>query len=241
MCALLCTVMCAFAQDGSRIEKLLTEADGLIEMNKLDQALGKTQEALKINPSDLAALQKRIDIYYLMNDDKEALNFTEMAIRQYPEDAELYYLRGIINNTREKYAKALSDFNEALEWANDSIAYKIYLGRGISQMNLMEYEQAMADFSKSIALNDTVASAYHSRALLNYEIKDYHAAIDDFQRALDHSEGTPVLYFNMGMAYYRLDDLTNACPYFHRACTMGNTNACRMALMECAKEIPNIP
>jgi len=48
------------------------------------------------------------------------------------------------------------------------------------------------------------------------------------------------LYFNLGMSYYRLKEREKACPYFHKACTMGNTNACRMALMECAKAIPTV-
>lgn len=230
------------AQEDSRINNLLTEADIYIGNNQFGQALEKTREALQINSSSMAAIQKQINIYYLMNDDKEALRLIESAIDEYPDKPELFYLRGIVNNSRERYGRAVEDFNQALALLDEDDTYKVYLGRGISYMNLTEYEQAMADFSKSIELNDSVASAYHSRALLNYELKDYQAAIEDFLMALDYAaEESAVLYYNLGMSYYRLSDNTNACPYFHKSCTMGNTNACRMVLMECAKEIPDIP
>ena len=230
------------AQDDSGMIDLLTAADNYISHNQFELALEKTQEVLTKYPGSIPAIQKQINIYYLMNDDKEALRVVELAIRDHPEEPELYYLRGIINNTREKYSRAINDFDQALALPGGNDQYKIFLGRGISHMNLVEYEQAMSDLSRSIYLNDTIASSYHSRALLNYELKDYSAAINDFIKALDYSDvGNAVLYFNLGMSYFRLEDNLNACPYFHKSCTLGNNNACRMVLMECAKEIPEIP
>jgi tetratricopeptide (TPR) repeat protein len=91
----------------------------------------------------------------------------------------------------------------------------------------------------SIQKNDTVASAYYTRGIVNYDIKDYEAAAEDFQKSLQYSEGNAALYFNLGMSYYRLEQKDKACPNFNKACSLGNTNACRMSLMECAKAIPN--
>jgi len=77
--------------------------------------------------------------------------------------------------------------------------------------------------------------------MVNYELHDYPAAIKDFQHSLEFSEGNAALYFNLGMSYYRLNEKENACPNFNKSCSMGNTNACRMSLMECAKAIPSVP
>jgi len=220
---------------------LLSEADELIIGNKLAEAMLKTEEALEISSQNLPALQKKINIYFLMNNIKDAMSSAEMAISSYPEVPEFYYLRGLINNARGKYIKAMDDFNYAINLQPEGNLYKYYLGRGVSHLNLLEYEQALNDFSTSIEQNDTIASTYHSRAMTNYELHDYAAAINDFLKALDYSEGNAVLYFNLGMSYYRLNEKDKACPYFHKACTMGNTNACRMALMECAKSIPSVP
>lgn len=229
------------AQEDDRIQALLTQADILIAENKLPEALTRTLDAIEIAPSSLPALQKRINIYFLMNDEKESVRYADEAIRQYPDVSEFYYLRGIINNARGKYIRALDDFDKGINLNPQENLYRYYLGRGVSHMYLLEYDMALNDLTASIEQNDTVASAYHSRAMVNYELRDYAAAVSDFLKALDYSEGNSALYFNLGMSYYRLNDKIKACPYFHKACTMGNTNACRMTLMECAKAIPVIP
>jgi tetratricopeptide (TPR) repeat protein len=229
-----------FAQEDKKISALLAEADILIISNNLSDALSKTQEAISLSPSNLQAMQKRINIFYLMNNDKEAIRYADDALKQYPDEPEFYYLRGIINNSREKYIKALDDFDQAINMQPGDNSYRSYLGRGVSHLNLLEYEQALSDFSKSIELNDTVASAYYSRALVNYEIKEYSTAVDDFLKVLDLTKENPALLFNLGMSYYRLNEKEKACPYFNKSCKLGNENACRMTLMECVKALPNI-
>ena len=120
-----------------------------------------------------------------MQNYKEALRYADDAIKSKPDEAEFFYLRGIVNNSLEKFNKALDDFTTAIDIGENEDLYKVYLNRGIAYHNLLEYEPAMADFSRSIELNDTIASAYHGRAMLNYELKDYTAAIDDFNKVLD--------------------------------------------------------
>ena len=229
------------AQENSKVQTLLAEADGCISRNELTEALGKTREALQMSPESIPALQKQISILFSMKEDKEAMRETEDAISRYPEEPDFYYMRGVIYNSREKYERALDNFDRAIEFKSSPNLYKFYLGRGVSHLNMMEYDLALSDFTSTIEMNDTVAGAYRGRAMANYELHDYSAAVSDFLKTLDYSKGNSALYFNLGMSYYRLDEKSNACPYFHKACTLGNTNACRMALMECAKAIPTVP
>jgi tetratricopeptide (TPR) repeat protein len=229
------------AQDNSKVQNLLAEADACIGRNELTGALEKTREALHMSPESVPALQKQINILFLMKNDKEAMKETDDAISLHPGESDFYYLRGVIFNYREKYERALDNFDRAIELKSSPNLYKFYLGRGVSHLNLMEYELAANDFTSTIEMNDTVAGAYHGRAMVNYELHDYSAAVTDFLKTLDYSKGNSALYFNLGMSYYRLEEKSSACPYFHKACTLGNTNACRMALMECAKAIPALP
>ncbi len=229
------------AQDDLKVQSLLSEADACIRRNELNEALGKTREALLVSPQSIPVLEKQINILFLMKDDKEAMKEADDAISRYPSEPDFYYMKGVIYNSREKYERALDNFDRAIELKTSPNLYKFYLGRGVSHMNMMEYDLAMSDFTSTIEINDTVAGAYHGRAMVNYELQDYSAAVTDFLKTLDFSKGNSALYFNLGMSYYRLNEKSNACPYFHKACTLGNTNACRMALMECAKAIPTVP
>ena len=182
---LLLGVIKASSQEDAAVNALLVETDILISKNNLAEALSKVQQAVERAPDNQLLLQKRINIYYLLNDEKESVRYADEAIRKYPDVGEFYYLRGVINNSREKYIRALDDFNQAINLPATDNMYRYYLGRGVSHMNLMEYDQALADFTTSIEQNDTVASAYHSRAMVNYEIHDYAAAAVDFLKALE--------------------------------------------------------
>jgi tetratricopeptide (TPR) repeat protein len=227
VCIFFFTVSGLVAQDEARISTLLGEADALIASNNLQGAMEKTTQALAISPDNTNALQKQINIYFLLEDEKESLSLADKAIRLHPEVPDFYYLRGIINNRKNE---ALDDFNNAINLQTSGNQYRYYLGRGVAHLNLLEYEQALADFTTSIELNDTVASAYHSRAMANYEMKDYAGAVSDFLKTLDYSEGNAALYFNLGMSYFRMEEKDKACP-FHKS-VPGYTNACRMALID---------
>jgi tetratricopeptide (TPR) repeat protein len=229
------------AQENTKVQSLLTEADACIGRNELNVALDKTREALTISPESIPGLLKQINILFLLKNDKEALKEADDAISRFPSEPDFYYMRGVIYNAREKYERALDNFDHAIELKSSPNLYKFYLGRGVSHLNTMEYDLAISDFTSTIEINDTVAGAYHGRAMVNYELHDYSAAVTDFLKTLDYSKGNSALFFNLGMSYYRLNDKSSACPYFHKACTLGNTNACRMALMECAKAIPAVP
>ncbi len=225
-------------QDNSRINILLQEADTELEKSNFSEALSRVETALVLSPGNVRALEKRVNIYYQMNEIKEASKHVNEAIIEFPDESELYYLRGLINISRKKYYKAINDFNRIFELEQPVEFYKVYLNRAVANTNLQEYELAIEDLTKSIELNSTNASAYHSRGMVYYELKDYELAVNDFRQAIDLSHDNPVTFFNLGMSYYRLEEKERACPYFHKACSLGDKNACRMAFMECAKNLP---
>lgn len=219
-------------------EALLAEADLNIKNGKYDVALSKVNEVLISEPSDLQAIKMKINIKFLQNELKEALELVENTIDKVSGDDELIYLRGVINMGREKYEKAVSDFNIIIHRNTYPLMYKVYLNRGVANQYLLEYEMAASDYSKSIELNTENASAYHSRGMLNYQLKDYAAAVDDFKKSLKISENNPESQFNIGMCYFRMEETDKACVHFHNACKEGNLNACKMVMMECAKDLP---
>jgi len=227
-------------QTSVRITLLLDEADSLITDNRLPEALAKTEEALSLSGSNKTAQQYRINIFYLMQNNKEALRFADDAVKKYPKDPDFLYLRGIINNSAGRYGKAADDFTAALESGKNGELYKIYLNRGVAYHFMVDYESAMSDFTKALELNDTAASVYQGRAMLHYEMKDYTAAVEDFNKVLELGQENAAILFNLGMSYFRLEQKEKACPLLQKSCTLGNKNACRMSLMECVKSIPEV-
>jgi tetratricopeptide (TPR) repeat protein len=224
-------------QENPKTDLLLTEADAELDKSNFDEALRKVERALALSPRYVKAWEKRIIIYYQMDNIKEASKYVDEAINEFPSEGELFYLRGLINLDRKKYYKAVNDFNKALDYKSVD-PYKVYLNRAVANTSLQEYDLAIDDLTKSIELNSDNASAYHSRGMVYYELKDYEQAVRDFTQAINLSQDNPVTFFNLGMSYYRMEDKDSACPYFHKACSMGDINACRMAFGECSKNLP---
>lgn len=226
------------AQEQSRIDILLEDADKALENSDFEKSLESVEHALGLSPDNIKALEKRINIYYQMNNIKEASKLVDEVMKKYPAEPGFYYLQGLVNIAKKKYYKAVDNFNKVFELNKPIDQYKVYLNRGVANLNLKEYDLAMDDLTKSIELNNTNASAYHSLGMVYYELEDYRSAVENFSHAIDISQDNPVTFFNLGMSYYRQEDKESACPHFHKACSLGDKNACRMALMECSKSLP---
>lgn len=166
---------------------------------------------------------------------KEAYKILEDAIADQPNNPEYYYARGILNNTKEKYSKALPDFEKAAKLNRHFNPFGIALNTGIAYLNLEEFDSAIDYLTKAVDLDPTNATAYHSRGLANYSQDYFKEAVEDFLKSYELNPDNPIVLFNLGMAYYKLNDTENACLYFHKSCQSGNTNSCKMVVMVCTE------
>lgn len=205
------------------------------KMGRFNDALNDLETLKTINPGNIAVLYEKAEVYHLMGDTKKAQEILDDAIKKQPEAGELYYYRGLLANEKERYSKAIPDFEKALNFENSIEKYKIYLNKGVAHLNLLEYDQALVEHNKAIDLHNKDASLYHSRGLVYYGMGDYDDAITDFSIALQIFNENPETYFNLGMAYLKKTDKKNACHYFHKSCQFGNKNACKMVLLECTQ------
>lgn len=210
-----------------------TKGEILLTRKDYNGAIALFNKAIEINKSHFQSYVGKSKAYNLLGDTKEAYRILDNAIQEFPSSSELFLARGILNNNKEKYSKALLDFDNALK-LNNTNSFGIYFNRGIAYSSLEEYDSALADFTKASELEPTNANAFYSRGLANYQLSNYEASVKDFIRADELNPNNAVTYYNLGMTYYKLEDIENACLYFHKACAMKNTNACKMIIMVCS-------
>lgn len=211
-----------------------TKGEILLSTKDYNGAIASYNKALDINSSFFQAYVGKSKAYNLLGDVKEAFKVLDNAIQAFPSSAELYIARGILNNNKERYSKALSDFDKALTLNANNNAFSIYYNRGIAYSFLEEYDSALADFNKAAEVEPSNANAFYSRGLANYQLGNYEPSVNDFIRSDELSPNNPVTYYNLGMAYYKLENIENACLYFSKSCGMKNTNACKMIIMTCS-------
>jgi tetratricopeptide (TPR) repeat protein len=191
-------------------------------------------KALKEQPTDTAALGGMIKACLLDNDLKEAQKHIDDAVKTYPDNAEFIFRRGILNNKKGQFDKAIEDFNLALSMnALNDLKVQIYLNLGASKLKVESYTDALENYKKALELSPRNPSIYNYKGYANYKLGFFSDAIIDYNNAIDLDPNNAASYYNRGMAYFKTSEKSKACLDFHKSCQLLNNNACKMILMEC--------
>lgn len=102
---------------------------------------------------------------------------------------------------------ALSDSSRVEKHYKDATTYH----------DLGEFERAITEYKKVIALNPNSPLIYNRLGVAYSELKQYDAALDAYRRALALSPMTAEPHYNMGLVYLKQGDLPHALEAFKRA------------------------
>jgi tetratricopeptide (TPR) repeat protein len=75
-----------------------------------------------------------------------------------------------------------------------------YYDRAIGRGNQYDFDQAIADCSRAIEIDPTMAQAYFYRGLMRAKLEDFDEAIADFTKAVELDPHDGDAYINRGFA-----------------------------------------
>ena len=127
----------------------------------------------------------------------------------------IYNNRGAYCNDLADYARAIPDFNKAIEMS-PRFAHA-YSNRGMAYAGLGNHSLAIADFTKAIEIDPGYAHAYYNRGMVYNALGDHARAIADFTKAIEIDPRYTDAYSNRGAAYSSLGDYTKALSDFNKA------------------------
>ncbi len=217
----------------SQNQELIASGKRNLEAKEYAAAVSDFSQVLRQNPGDTIALLGIIRAHTLSENFKEAQRFIDNAIKQYPDNAEFYIRRGILNNLRGQPRRAIVDFDKALELSNDGLKVSIYINRGAAHLKDDSFELALNDFSEALDLNPRSVAALNYKAFIFYRMGNFVESIEEYNKSIDLDSENAMSYYNRGMAHLRSGSKTKACADFHASCSRGNMNACRMIMAEC--------
>ncbi|RQO38739.1 hypothetical protein DBR37_00175 [Herminiimonas sp. KBW02] len=99
---------------------------------------------------------------------------------------------------------------------------RIFYNRGLAYMREKRYEDAIADFSRTIQLNPKVAQAYYNRALAYYTLEKYPAAMNDLNQALALNAKDGSALYMRGLIFERRGCVVQAKQAFAASMAQGN-------------------
>ena len=102
--------------------------------------------------------------------------------------------------------------------AQDAITY---VKNANAKLKSKDYQGAIADYSKAIAIDPQLALAYFNRGVAKNKLKDYQGAIDDYSKAIEINPQYAKVYNNRGNSKYGLGDQQGACADYKMAVSLG--------------------
>ncbi|MGB4269118.1 MAG: tetratricopeptide repeat protein [Spirochaetota bacterium] len=96
----------------------------------------------------------------------------------------------------------------------------LYYNRGIAYMMDKQYDNALKDYSKAIALRPDGA-AYQNKALVHFYLGHYDEAIKVNTQGIQLAPHNGMLYYNRGRAYFMKGQKKEALEDFKKAYSLG--------------------
>ena len=159
-------------------------------------ALEDCETAIQLDPENIEAFLNRGDTHAKLRNYELAIQDYNTAISLNPNGvllALLYLKRADVKSDFGDKKGAIADYNKTIELQpnNTSILTVAYLNRGITRLNLGEYEDGIKDLDEVIRLkqnNDFLLTAYINRANAKSKSGDNLGAVKDYSDAIRFSE-----------------------------------------------------
>lgn len=115
-----------------------------------------------------------------------------LALSYDPQSCRGHLVRAEINAAQKKYKPAISDYNAAILYnnnTNNNGTAGLYYGRGYCELELNNNKAAINDFSYAISLNPDYGFAYWNRGAAYNHNGDYQLAAADYAKAIPYFKG----------------------------------------------------
>ncbi len=158
-----------------KIKELFNEGVKLKKEGKYDLAIGKFNEALKLNAKQPNILEHLADTYFLKGDYNNSIKFYEKAIAIAPDSSELHTNLGNVYFKMGNTAKAKEEFETAIS-KDPSKGDVGYYNLGVLFLNKGDTKSAAGYFEKSIMVNKKYAKPYYQLGMCEINSGNYKRA-----------------------------------------------------------------
>jgi tetratricopeptide (TPR) repeat protein len=112
------------------------------------------------------------------------------------------------------FTVAMAQTDEPVQALNRNV---VYFYRGSAYLQLADYERAITDYDRAVALNPDDAEVYNNRGTAYAEQGQYERAIADFDQAIALKPNDAEAHNNRGLAYANLGQYQRAIADFDQA------------------------
>ena len=194
---------------------LMNRAVCLDEVGEYDQAQQSFDELLRLDPKNDKAYLGLAHLNLSRRDTATAIENIGRSLELSKNNANAYVLRAeILMRSREDYAAALADMDEAIKLEPHFAGF--FINRAFMRYKLDDYFGAMADYDYAISLDPSSIEAHFNRGLLHAEVGENNKAIDDFSFVLDAEADNFMALYNRALLYFNTGQYREAVADYNR-------------------------
>ncbi|MDR0387781.1 MAG: tetratricopeptide repeat protein, partial [Treponema sp.] len=120
-------------------------------------------------------------------------------------------LNALYAHNKNRFSEAVTCYSRILEMNPDnSISSLVYKHRGMANFAQSLYHDAIADFTRALALNPAAYKAVYYRGIVHAVLLQYPEAAEDFSCSLKINPYQPFSLYRRGQVYYHLEDYPRA-------------------------------
>ncbi len=190
-------------------------ANGLKDLNRLDEALASYGTAIALKPDYTEAYNNRGIALHDLSRFDAALADYEKAIALKPDNAEAYNNRGVTLQALNRSAEALASFDKAIAFRSNYPG--AFNNRGNALRDLKQFDRALASYDTAIMLRPGYADAYHNRGQTLQDLNRFDAALASFDKAIALKPDYAEAYNTRGLLLQETARFDAALASFDRA------------------------
>ncbi len=186
----------------------LNRGSGLSQQERYPEALSDYQHALSLNPELGKAYYNMAYIYYLQEQDMDALEVLEKELKINDRDIDGYFLKGNILQRNKALLASIDTYTHIL--TIDPTHVLAWNNRAIAHAKLGHDQQALEGFTQALRLDPMCGDCYLSRGNFYLNKKEYYLALQNYDQALKVNPQDGRVYFLKAVVYKEMNRMRKA-------------------------------
>jgi arylsulfatase A-like enzyme/Tfp pilus assembly protein PilF len=198
----------------------------LDRQGKTPEAIAALREILTARKNISAAYVGLSTIYRKENKLNEAVDVLRTGVEAMPENYEIYFQSIVCLYESGRLDEALAAF-ETRNFPQAEFDPVIWNYIGLARWKKGDVAGALADFDKSLAIDDGIAFTYHNRGTVHFDVfrrtgrsGSYDRGLADFQKTIALDPEYAPAYFSLGVAYFQAGSFALAIGSLEKALSL---------------------
>lgn len=188
-------------------------------LNKTILAAKHYEKAIALKPDFVDAQIKLADLYYITKEHQKSINLANSILANDKNNGYAYHLRAINLKDLGDTARAISNFQKAIELDNNDYDSHMIL----ATLLLAQGDRAALEYiNAALRIRPSAPDAFFARATFWQQRKEYKMALIDYKKVIKYNPDYFQCYYNVGYINFETNFLKEAIANFDICVRMAN-------------------